>query len=208
MGVPSFSGAPAMRDQGEAEVSIEGSLISVRCSDRHSAVHNAPPPPQQLLPFPGAKPSPMRDQGLAESSELVVRLTCSDRYSAVQAPPPPQQLPPFPGAAPARISEHREYDECWDEVQPSSAPPAVPPALPAGWEMLTDTDGDTYYHSTQTGEVSWEVPTAPSAAAVVPPPLAAGSPPLPEGWEELTDGDGDVYFHHTSTGETSWDRPC
>ena len=38
MGVPSFSGAPAMRDQGEAEVSIEGSLISVRCSDRHSIV--------------------------------------------------------------------------------------------------------------------------------------------------------------------------
>ena len=208
MGVPSFSGAPAMRDQGEAEVSIEGSLISLRCSDRYSAVHTAPPPPQQLPPFPGANPSPMRDQGLTETSELVVRLTCTDRYSAVQAPPPPQQLPPFPGATPARISEHREYDEYWNEVQPPSAPPAVPPALPAGWEMLTDTDGDTYYHSTQTGEVSWEVPTAPSAAAVVPPPLAAGRPPLPEGWEELTDGDGDVYFPHTSTGETSWDRPC
>ena len=163
MGMSSASGAPAMRDQGEAEVSIEGSLISLRCSDRYSAVHTAPPPPQQL--------------------------------------------PPFPGAAPARISEHREYDEYWNEVQPPSAPPAVPPALPAGWEMLTDNYGDTYYHSTQTGEVSWEVPTAPSAAAVVPPPLA-GVPPLPEGWEELTDGDGDVYFHHTSTGETSWDRPC
>ena len=51
------------------------------------------------------------------------------------------------------------------------------------------------------------LPTAPSAAAVVPPPLA-GRPPLPEGWQELTDADGDVYFHHTSTGETSWDRPC
>ena len=128
MGVPSFSGAPAMRDQGEAEVSIEGSLISLRCSDRYSAVHTAPPPPQQLPPFPGATPSPMHDQGLTETSELVVRLTCSDRYSAVHAPPPQQQLPPFPGATPARISEHREYDENWDEVQPSSAPPAVPPA--------------------------------------------------------------------------------
>ena len=71
---------------GSAEVSIEGSLVSLRCS-------------------------------------------AGDRYSAGDhAPPPPQQLPPFPGATPARISEHREYDENWDEVQPSSAPPAVPPA--------------------------------------------------------------------------------
>ena len=80
------SGGGGSGGGGSAEVSIEGSLVSLRCS-------------------------------------------AGDRYSAGDhAPPPQQQLPPFPGATPARISEHREYDENWDEVQPSSAPPAVPPA--------------------------------------------------------------------------------
>jgi hypothetical protein len=27
-----------------------------------------------------------------------------------------------------------------------------------GWEALQDEDGDTYYHCSATGEVSWEVP--------------------------------------------------
>ena len=62
-----------------------------------------------------------------------MQLNCSERNSSF-APPPPQQLPPFPARADpnpspnpkpssARLSEHKEYDEEWNQVQPSNPNP-------------------------------------------------------------------------------------
>ena len=41
----------------------------------------------------------------------------------------------------------------------SAPPPPADAPLPAGWEALTDEDGDVYYHNEATGAVSWDRPT-------------------------------------------------
>ena len=85
-----------------------------------------------------------------------------------------------PSAAPATTKSfssgpNNPASEAANKEQPAVVTPAAaaaaptPPAaeLPAGWEAVTSqSTGDTYYKHTATGETTWDVPSATTAATL------------------------------------------
>jgi hypothetical protein len=102
-------------------------------------------------------------------------------------------------------------------------------ALPLGWEELEDAStGEIYYYNAESGETSWESPTAEVGDAagegtdVIPDNGEEsegvdedegidndGIEHLPDGWKEVEDpSTGEIYFYNAESGETSWERPA
>jgi hypothetical protein len=108
--------------------------------------------------------------------------------------------------------------------------------LPAGWEEVEDlSSGQIYYYHADSGETSWERPTA--GETKVEDSVNEGTDiqvnnieetkdvitdadnqdednnknavhDLSDGWEEVEDpSSGQIYFYHAESRETSWERP-
>ena len=113
------------------------------------------------------------DDGEAELAHIVATAAASDNTTTASDNTPLDDEDGGPAAA------VRDGSDSASLVTPSSDVAA----LPRGWIAATSDGGHTYYVSTVSGEVQWEVPRLPATAAL---------PPLPANWVELQSEAGQV----------------
>ena len=91
------------------------------------------------------------------------------------------------------------------------APPPPPPPGASDWLSAVDEDGETYYHNTKTGQVSWDKPAGfvekGGAGAAGPVPVRSTAVEGCPDWAEVHTDDGRRYFFRESSGELSWSEP-
>jgi outer membrane protein assembly factor BamB len=82
--------------------------------------------------------------------------------------------------------------------------------IPSGWFIANDPQsGEPYYVNEQTGETTWDRPTAPNHTPLLTnQPASEDESSLASGWFAVVEpSSGDIYYANEETGETSWDKP-
>lgn len=99
-----------------------------------------------------------------------------------------------------------------EEAQGGGVQSSVPPTAPAPWRVfeVEDTPGKYYYYNEETGESSWDLPTASESQSGRGDGAQSRTPPtVPAPWKavEVDGSPGTYYYYNEETEESSWDMP-